>query len=56
VFRDNLGINNRDFTFGKLTGGVVIKQKINLSVMFNTFSSEDALENRNVIIGGSLLF
>ena len=56
VFKDNLGIDNRNFTFGKVTGGIVIKQKVNLSVMFNTFSSEDALENRHIIIGGSLLF
>lgn len=56
VFKENLGIDNRDFTFGKLTGGVVIKEKVNLSVMFNTFSSEAALKNRHIIIGGSLLF
>ncbi|WP_290876430.1 hypothetical protein [Flavobacterium sp.] len=56
VYKENLGLDNANFNFGKITTGVVIKNKFNLSAMFKTFSSEDSLENRNVIIGGAFIF
>jgi hypothetical protein len=55
-FKNNLGIEKENFNFARITLGAVILQKFNFSVMFKTFSSEKSLENRSVIIGGSLLF
>ena len=54
-FKENLGIEKTEFTFGTISAGLIISNKVNLSVIFNTFSSEKNLRNRNVVIGGSLL-
>mgnify|MGYP000359700950 CR=1 FL=1 len=54
-FQENLGLNNRSLYFGQLTLGLVISNNIKLSCILGTFSSQDALKNNNVIIGGQIL-
>ncbi len=55
IYRDNLGINNSNFTFGQLTLGLIVMENIKLSFVINSFSSEQSLRNRNVLIGGQIL-
>ena len=50
TYQENLGIENSSFTFGQLTLGLIVAENIKLS-----FSSEDSLDNRNVILGGQIL-
>ena len=56
IYRENLAIENSNFNFGKLAAGIIIKGKFNLSVIVKTFSTEESLKNKNVIIGGSFIF
>jgi hypothetical protein len=54
-FQKNLETERRTFNFGRLTGGVIVGQKVNLSVMFRTFSTEKNLDTGKVVIGGSII-
>ncbi|PPK83794.1 hypothetical protein CLV84_4340 [Neolewinella xylanilytica] len=53
-FRDNLGVNNTDFSFGQLKVGLMFNN-VSLSFVVSTFSSEEGLRNRNVIAGGQIV-
>lgn len=53
-FSNNLGIESSNFSFGQLTLGLVFSN-IKLSFIVATISSENSLENRNVIAGGQIL-
>lgn len=53
-FSNNLGIENSNFSFGQLTLGLVFSN-IKLSFIVATISSENNLENRNVVAGGQVL-
>ena len=55
TFRDNLGVDNKQFLFGQLTAGLVLAQNIKISFIISTISSESNLENKNVIAGGQIL-
>jgi hypothetical protein len=55
VYQENLGISNSSFYFGQLTVGLVIAENIKLSFVLSSFSSEENLDNRNVILGGQVL-
>ena len=55
TYATNLGIVNDNFTFGTVTVGVVVLNKLNLSVLLSSVSSEQHLRNHHVIIGGTLL-
>jgi len=55
VFRDNLGINKTNFTFGQLSLGLVFLENFKLSFIVATFSSEKSLQNKHIIAGGQVL-
>ncbi|MBB5634874.1 hypothetical protein HDE68_000759 [Pedobacter cryoconitis] len=55
VFKDNLGINKSNFTFGQLSLGLVFLQNFKISFIVATFSSEKGLQNRHIIAGGQVL-
>jgi hypothetical protein len=55
TYQENLGIENSSFSFGQLTLGLVVAETIKLSFVLSSFSSEDSLDNRNVILGGQIL-
>jgi hypothetical protein len=55
TYQENLGIENSSFSFGQLTLGLVVAENIKLSFVLSSFSSEDSLDNRNVILGGQIL-
>jgi hypothetical protein len=54
TFEKNLNINNNKFYFGQLKFGLTFNN-VSLSFIVATFSSESALENKNVIAGGQIL-
>lgn len=54
-YRDNLGIKNKNLTFGQLTLGLVISDNLKISFVVSTFSSESSLTNRDVVLGGQVL-
>ena len=53
-YAKNLGINDKSFTFGQLTVGLVFNN-IKLSFIVATMSSENSLENKSVVAGGQVL-
>lgn len=55
TYQENLGIENSSFSFGQLTLGLIVAENIKLSFVLSSFSSEDSLDNRNVILGGQIL-
>lgn len=55
VYRDNLGISEKQFTFGQLAVGLVFQKTFKVSVIVATFSSEGTLVNRNPVLGGQVL-
>jgi hypothetical protein len=55
TFRNNLGIDNSNFSFGQLTLGLVIAENLKLSFVLSTISSERSLRNRNGVLGGQVL-
>ncbi|MEQ7801804.1 hypothetical protein ABDJ41_18560 [Pedobacter sp. ASV1-7] len=55
VYRDNLGISSKQFTFGQLSLGLVFLKNFKVSVIVATFSSEGSLANRNPVLGGQIL-
>lgn len=55
VFRENLGIDNANFTFGQVSAGLVIMESIKISLAITSFSSEANLRNRNMMVGGQVL-
>lgn len=55
VFVENLGVGKSGFSFGRLTLGIVVAENIKLSFVLGSFSSEENLDNRNVILGGQIL-
>ncbi|MFK2821297.1 hypothetical protein U0L90_14300 [Flavobacteriaceae sp. LMIT009] len=55
TYQENLGIDNSSFSFGQLTLGLIVAENIKLSFVLSSFSSEDSLDNRNVILGGQIL-
>ncbi|MET0465197.1 MAG: hypothetical protein ABW007_18695 [Chitinophagaceae bacterium] len=55
TFRENLGIDKANFSFGQLTVGLIFMQNFKLSFVVSTFSSEESLRNRKVIAGGQVL-
>lgn len=55
VFRDNLGTENTNFTFGQLTMGLIFLENFKISFVVSTFSSESELRNRNIVAGGQVL-
>jgi hypothetical protein len=55
TYQENLGIENSNFSFGQLTLGLIVAENIKLSFVLSSFSSEDSLDNRNVILGGQIL-
>ena len=55
TYRDNLGIDKTNFTFGQLTLGLVFKETVRLSFIVLTTSSQGKLTNHNVIAGGQVL-
>lgn len=55
VYKTNLGIDNRNFSFGQLTVGIVFLENYKLSVILSTFSSQANLRNRKAVIGGQVL-
>ncbi|KIO75776.1 hypothetical protein TH53_18660 [Pedobacter lusitanus] len=55
VFRDNLGINKSNFTFGQVSLGLVFLERFKISFIIATMSSEKSLQNRHVIAGGQVL-
>jgi hypothetical protein len=55
TFCSNLGIDKSAFGFGQLKLGVVLGETINLSFIVRTFSTEDKLSSRSVVLGGTLL-
>ncbi len=55
TFRDNLGVDNSNFSFGQLTLGLVIAENLKLSFVLSTLSSERSLRNRNGVLGGQVL-
>jgi len=55
VYRDNLGIANSNFTFGQLSLGLVFLENFKISFIIATFSSEESLRNKNIVVGGQVL-
>lgn len=55
VFRDNLGTENTNFTFGQITMGLIFLENFKISFIVSTFSSENELRNRNIVAGGQVL-
>lgn len=55
LYQENLGVDESRFSFGQLTVGLVFNQNIKLSFIVSTFSSEESLRNRNVVVGGQIL-
>ncbi|HLV93542.1 MAG TPA: hypothetical protein VKX34_10510 [Aequorivita sp.] len=55
VFKDNLGTENANFTFGQLTMGLIFLENFKISFVVSTFSSESELRNRNIVAGGQVL-
>ncbi len=55
TYKENLDIKNSSFYFGQLTLGLLIAEKIKLSFIISSFSSENNLENNSVILGGQVL-
>lgn len=55
IFRENLGTEKNNFTFGQLSLGLVFLENFKISFIIATFSSEESLRNKNVIAGGQVL-
>lgn len=55
TFKDNLGVTSSAFNYGQLIVGLVVAEKIKLSFVVNTVSSEDALRDATLIGGGQVL-
>lgn len=55
IYRDNLGIENSNFTFGQLSLGLVFLENFKISFIVSTWSSESILRNRNIVAGGQVL-
>lgn len=55
TFKENLGIDKANFSFGQLTVGLIFMQNFKISFVISTFSSEESLRNRKVVAGGQVL-
>ncbi|MGA6117060.1 hypothetical protein [Sphingobacterium anhuiense] len=53
TFKNNLSLQNNDFSLGQLKVGLTFSN-VSLSFIVATFSSEAALRNKNIIIGGQI--
>ncbi|WP_196890417.1 hypothetical protein [Aureivirga marina] len=53
-FNTNLKVTDSNFLFGQITLGVMFNN-VKLSVAVATFSSEEILRNRNVVLGSSIM-
>lgn len=55
-FRENIGVEDHSFLYGNLTLGIVVEEKLNVSFIVGSYSSDDALTNKDVMMSASLLF
>ncbi|RYY89309.1 MAG: hypothetical protein EOO15_06525 [Chitinophagaceae bacterium] len=55
VFRDNLGLSDRNFLFGQASLGLIFLESFKLSFIVTTFSSQPNLRNRNLVASGQVL-
>lgn len=56
AYQYNLGIENANFAFGQFTLGLIIADNLKLGFTLGTFSTEDPLQQSDVLLGGQVLY